>query len=226
MHYVYSILMGFLCAGLGLVTLDTSRFEKIPFLKSKEGSTIDSKTIGKGLLWTLAAILFVIAFVCCEAMLRRVSEPINRIKMLIALFCLTGSACVDYREHRIPNLFPAIMAAGAIVLLALGYVTHQSGAASYIVSSALAAVGCVLFLTIASFLSKGGIGAGDIKLLGALGLLCGVYTICETAFVSVALCALTSIPLLLLKKKTMKAALPFGPFILLGFVISIVFFSF
>lgn len=227
MNYIMSVIMACVCGGIGYAMLDIRTFEKISILKAtKEKQDEASKAIGKKLLLVFIIILFAIGFAVTWFVFHRVSEAINIAKMLIALVCLVGSACVDYREHRIPNLFPAVMAVSGVVLLALGYFTGQVGATSYVVSSAISAVGCVLFLTVASLLSKGGIGAGDIKLLGALGLLCGVYTICETAFFAIILCALFSIPLLLLKKKTIKGALPFGPFILLGFVISVIFFSF
>lgn len=226
-NYLVSAIMACVCASLGYAMLDIHVFEKITILKAaKENQDEAKKAIGKKLLLVLIIILFAISFAVTWFVFRRVSEPINIAKMLIALVCLVGSACVDFREHRIPNLFPAIMAVSGVVLLAAGYFTQQVGATSYIVSSAIAAGGCVLFLTVASFLSKGGIGAGDIKLLGALGLLCGVYTICETAFISITLCALASIPLLLLKKKTIKGALPFGPFVLIGFAASVILFSF
>lgn len=227
MNYFVSAIMACVCGGIGYAMLDIHIFEKIATLKAANKSQGEEpKVIGKKLLLVFIIILFAIGFAVTWFVFHRVSEPINIAKMLIALVCLVGSACVDYRAHRIPNLFPAVMAVSGVVLLAVGYFTQQVGATSYIVSSAIAAGGCVLFLTVASFLSKGGIGAGDIKLLGALGLLCGVYTICETAFISITLCALSSIPLLLLKKKTIKGALPFGPFVLIGFAASVILFSF
>lgn len=222
MNYVLSVGMACLCAGLGYAMLRHDIFCRVRFL----GASEEVNPVGRRLRIALVCGFFAVGFVSTFSILRRVSETINIAKMLIALLCLSGSACVDYREHRIPNLFPVVMALSGMILLAIGYLTKQPGAVSYIVSSAMSAGGCVLFLTVASFLSKGGIGAGDIKLLGALGLLCGVYTICETAFLSVLLCALVSVVLLLMKKKTLKGALPFGPFILLGFAVSVTFFSF
>lgn len=226
MNYVISILVAILCVALGKVTLDINICNKIKLLKSKNDERSDAKSVSRKVMLILLIILFLTGFTCAFFVLRRVKNVINIIKMLVALLCLVGSACVDYREHRIPNLFPALMALSGIVLLALGHFTEQAGSTAYIVGSAMSAIGCVLFLSIASFLSKGGVGAGDIKLLGALGLLCGVYTICETLFVSMMSCAILSVILLGLKKKNLKSALPFGPFILLGFIVSVIFFSF
>lgn len=72
-------------------------------------------------------------------------------------------------------------------------------------------------------LSKGGMGDGDVFLMGALGLALGIEKTLLTLFLSFVIGALCSVILLLTKKKTRKDAIPFGPFIALAFCVTIFF---
>lgn len=148
-------------------------------------------------------------------------ELLNRMRMLIALVCIAGAGCNDYREERIPNIFPLVMAFSGLVCLAAGYATSQNGAMYYIASSLIATVLVASCMSVAALLTKNGIGIGDIKLLSALALLGGIYTVGGTLFFGMLICFLTAIVLLLSKKKTIKESMPFGPFIFIGYMISI-----
>ena len=106
-------------------------------------------------------------------------------------------------------------------MLAIGVVTKQNGAIAYITSSVVASVGCVVILSIAAFLTRQGIGAGDIKLIGALSLMCGVNAIIGTLMCGMICCCAVAIVALILKKKTTKEGIPFGPFLYIGFVLTL-----
>ncbi len=73
-------------------------------------------------------------------------------------------------------------------------------------------IGGGFFLLIA-IVSAGGMGGGDIKLMGMLGLFLGMKKIIMVAFLSFFVGALFTLPLLLSKKKGRKDMIPFGPFI-------------
>lgn len=77
-----------------------------------------------------------------------------------------------------------------------------------------------LFLAIV-ILSRGGMGGGDVTLTGALGFVLGVKYIVLNIFLSFVLGAIISIVLLAAKIKTRKDPIPFGPFIVLGFFITV-----
>ena len=110
-------------------------------------------------------------------------------------------SCNDYREHRIPNIFPFIIAVSGIVCLIVGYFVSQKGAQAYIVSSLFAVASVALGMIVIYFLSKHGIGMGDIKLLCALSILGGVYLISGVIFFAMLSCSITAISLLITKKK-------------------------
>lgn len=77
-----------------------------------------------------------------------------------------------------------------------------------------------VFLAIV-IISDGGMGGGDVTLIGALGFTIGVKAILLTIFLSFILGGIISILLLAAKLKTRKDPIPFGPFIILGFMITI-----
>lgn len=220
--YVSATVSAALCTLTAWNLLGQVTSEKSPHLCALGlESDPDIREIGIKKRAALTALTFAGTLAACLKISSEVGSLISALKLYIAMACITGSACVDAREKRIPNIFPAVMAISGLILLAAGLVTGQSGALAYITSSVFATLVTVLLLMIAAALTKGGIGAGDIKLLGALAFSCGVFAIGGTAVIGVFLCAACGVFLLVTKKKSMKESLPFGPFLLLGFLCSI-----
>ena len=210
-----------LCLYLARTALDTGKLDTIPWLRPKETTPdayslrLDARTIRIAAL----ALTGFAAFTLWR-MLAAVSNPLNVAKLSLALACLTGSACADAVEHRIPNIFPAVLSVSAVILLTVGFFTEPDGLA-YIISSVYATVASTICLLLAYFLTRRGIGEGDIKLVAALALMGGVSATAYTLLFSVVLSALAAAFLLLTKRKTMKQTVPFGPFILAGYMLSI-----
>ena len=70
---------------------------------------------------------------------------------------------------------------------------------------------------------KQGMGGGDVKLLGMIGVFTGWEGVLFTIFMGSLLGSLVGIPWALLQKKNMQAAIPFGPFLALGAFIHVLF---
>lgn len=83
-------------------------------------------------------------------------------------------------------------------------------------------IGGGLFLLIA-IISKGAMGGGDIKLMGALGFCLGWEYIIIISVFSFILGAIVSLILLILKIKTRKDYIPFGPFIAVSAIIAMIY---
>jgi leader peptidase (prepilin peptidase)/N-methyltransferase len=77
-----------------------------------------------------------------------------------------------------------------------------------------------LFLLLLAILSKGGIGGGDIKLMGVLGLLLGFQGAYLTLMIASIVGVLVAIVGLLMKKYTRKTAIPFGPYLAIGALVT------
>lgn len=86
-------------------------------------------------------------------------------------------------------------------------------------SLAGAGFGFVLFLLLA-IVSKGGMGGGDIKLMGVIGVVLGFQGVLLTIFLSSFIGAVFGILAIVMKKAKRKHPIPFGPFIAIGAMLS------
>jgi leader peptidase (prepilin peptidase)/N-methyltransferase len=138
---------------------------------------------------------------------------------------------IDVRHHLLPNriVFPSYGVAGALLLgavliLAVGDPPGvPDGAARLFGVPALriAAGGAVLWLFyfVLRLVYPPGMGFGDVKLAGVLGLYLGYLGwphVFAGTFAAFLLGGLWSIGLLALRRGTLKSAIPFGPFMLAG----------
>lgn len=120
---------------------------------------------------------------------------------------------IDLAEHRLPNrlVLPGYAAATVTVLL--------SWVSTGLVPLAALAAGAAYFAFLLLLNLAGGMGMGDVKLGGVLGLILGTISVDAAvlgplmAFLSGGLVAV----LLLLIRQGSGTRMPFGPFLLLGF---------
>jgi leader peptidase (prepilin peptidase)/N-methyltransferase len=70
---------------------------------------------------------------------------------------------------------------------------------------------------------KEGMGGGDVKLLGMIGVFTGWQGVLFTIFIGSLMGCLVGIPWVLSQKKNMQAAIPFGPFLALGAFLYVLF---
>ncbi|MDP2919324.1 MAG: prepilin peptidase [Dehalococcoidia bacterium] len=71
-------------------------------------------------------------------------------------------------------------------------------------------------LLIPAIVSRRGMGWGNVKMAGLIGLMTGYPRVFVAILSGIILGGLTAVALLLLKKKTRKDAIPFGPFLSIG----------
>lgn len=124
---------------------------------------------------------------------------------------------IDFKFQIIPDSFNIFILVFAIIYKILQLILY--GISPNIINSILGLIiSGGLFLLIA-ILSKGGMGGGDIKLIGVLGFILGIKFSLLNIFLSFILGAIISIFLLLFKIKGRKDPIPFGPFICIAFMI-------
>ena len=138
------------------------------------------------------------------------------IPSLITLaLCTLPLVVTDIREHRLPNRWN--------LALALGGVTGQLIRSIHghtllpLRGAVLAGLVGLIVMVVLQLLSCGGLGMGDVKLVGALGLAVGdmlaVGAIVVLAFLTAAVWASVQ---LLIRRYHRGTRLAFGPFILLA----------
>ncbi len=81
-------------------------------------------------------------------------------------------------------------------------------------------IGFVLFLLIA-IISRGGMGWGDVKLAALIGLATGFPLILIALIMGAILGAIVAIALIIIKKKSRKEMIPFGPFLSLAAMVTL-----
>ncbi|GAA0333970.1 hypothetical protein GCM10008967_25910 [Bacillus carboniphilus] len=86
-----------------------------------------------------------------------------------------------------------------------------------------AAFGASLFLLLVAIISKGGMGGGDIKLFFVIGIALGFPNVLFTFFIASILGALVGVLGIVLGKVKKRQAIPFGPFIAVGALISLLY---
>ena len=120
---------------------------------------------------------------------------------------------IDFEHHLILNkvIYPSV-----VIALALSIFLPELDSVPSIASAAAGgAVGLGLFLLIV-IVSRGGMGWGDVKMAALIGLVTGFPLIFVTILLAVILGGLVAWILILLKIKSRKQSIPFGPFLSLA----------
>jgi leader peptidase (prepilin peptidase)/N-methyltransferase len=146
---------------------------------------------------------------------------------MVAFYCCLFIVLliVDLEHGILPNkiVYPGMVV--ALVLAALGSICGfepRSVSAPvfglWIVDAAIGgSIGFVLLLIVA-LISRGGMGGGDVKLAGLIGLVTGFPLVFVAMFLGVVSGGLVAGVLLLTKVKKRKETIPFGPFLALASV--------
>jgi leader peptidase (prepilin peptidase)/N-methyltransferase len=111
---------------------------------------------------------------------------------------------------------PSRMLAAGGQTLALPITLPQAGIVQAVIG---AAIGLVVF-TLIIILSRGGMGWGDAKMAGLIGAMTG-YLIPMVIFIAVVIGGLLAVVLLVFKLRKRKEGIPFGPFLAIGGLITL-----
>jgi leader peptidase (prepilin peptidase)/N-methyltransferase len=126
-------------------------------------------------------------------------------------------AVIDLIEHRIPSVALAVTYPVMLTLFGLATVTQDKGFAMVRATLGMVVMfGAYFALAIAA---QGGLGAGDVKLAGVLGLALGWngwQSLVAGLVLGLAYGAVTGIILIALGKATRRTPMPLGPAMIAG----------
>jgi leader peptidase (prepilin peptidase)/N-methyltransferase len=129
---------------------------------------------------------------------------------IVLILLVVPAALIDLEHRVIPN---RITAPGALLGLAIGTILNPAGEPERLVA-ALAAGGLLLLAALAY---PGGMGMGDVKLAGMMGLFLGPPVAVALLIALLAGAALGAVVIARKgARKGRKTAIPFGPFLALG----------
>lgn len=146
---------------------------------------------------------------------------VGMLKMTLGMCVLSCIFITDMELMMIPNLCSLVLLGGRILTIIAEFIWMKDEAMAWLLNSVIALVISLLLLLIMAKLTRGGLGMGDVKLFSSLGFLCGVRAVCFTLMFAFFICALASTGLLLSRKKQLKDSLPLGPFIWLGYGVTV-----
>ena len=156
---------------------------------------------------------------CAEFLLFSYSVP-KILRYLILLEAMFIIAWIDHHERRIPNKILLVMLAVRTMILSVEWLFVPSMGMALLISSLFGMLlGGGMFL-LAHFLSRGGVGMGDVKLFAVTGWYVGTSSIMSLVFLTVMVSAGYSIIMLILKKVKLKEEIPFAPFVLVGTILT------
>lgn len=147
---------------------------------------------------------------------RILTENSRVLSYLAVIVLLTVAAIIDVRERRIPD---KLVMTGAAAGLVFSLFDLSGGILNRLMGGVTA--GLVLFFIY--YITKGGIGLGDVKLFGCAGIYLGIGNTVSAMLIAAVLSGLFSLILICINRDNKKRELPFAPFILAGVLASIVF---
>ena len=159
----------------------------------------------------LTAILFALSF-----LILRPNGLYSWIDFGIWLYILASLICLgayDLKWMILPNviLVPAIIISALLLVFQLAILKAPLSVAT---GPIIAAVFIAIVFSALAMLAGGRLmGFGDVKLVFLMGLLLGVKKLFLALFLAFNLAAIVGVGLILLKRKTRKDHIPFGPFL-------------
>jgi leader peptidase (prepilin peptidase) / N-methyltransferase len=134
---------------------------------------------------------------------------------IVLILLVVPAALIDLEHRIIPNRITAL---GAVLALIVGLALDPAGEPERLIAGA----GAGAFLLLAALAYPGGMGMGDVKLAGMMGLFLGA-AVAPAVLIALVAGVLLGVAVIARKgaPKGRKTAIPFGPFLALGALVAI-----
>jgi len=131
--------------------------------------------------------------------------------------CLFLLICIIDLEHRL--VLNVVILPAALLALLTSFILPNPGPGSALLGGAL---GFALLLLVA-LACRGGMGAGDVKLAGLIGLITGFPQVVVALVIGVLTGGLVALALLLTRVKSRKSYIPYAPFLVIGGMVTMLY---
>lgn len=168
---------------------------------------------GEPISWRYPVVELVTGLLFVLALAER-GLTIDLIPALLLVAGLVAITGIDLDHQLIPDV---ISIPGIVVGLAVSTLTGRPGWLDSLVGVVIGG-GIFLLIIVAS---RGGMGGGDMKLGAMLGAFLGGKLVLVAILIAILAGGVFAIVVLLLRRKGRKDAVPFGPFLALGGVVSL-----
>lgn len=164
----------------------------------------------KGEIATLAVTVAVLCIIQMDYELIAYQPALATLPLAVVVFITI--AAIDFKHYLIPNRLSAMVGVFSVIFVAglfgtLGKHLLYGGAA------------LLLIFIVFYVLSRGGLGMGDVKIAGPMGLFIGLSQVPQFLIWTFLLGSAVSIVLLLTKVRKKEDKIAFGPYMVMGFLI-------
>jgi leader peptidase (prepilin peptidase)/N-methyltransferase len=180
--------------------------------------------LGTGLLFFVVSLPLATALSAAQPTVNMIASGITLVAYLYLAAISIVLAFVDIEHHRLPNaiVLPSYAVAG--ILLATAALLSSDYAALERAGIGMVAMGVGYLLL--GLIWRGGMGLGDVKFAGVLGIYLGYSGWGSLAVGSISaffLGGIFGLVLILVRRGTRKSGIPFGPWMALGAWVGILF---
>ncbi len=152
-------------------------------------------------------------------MLGRWPDTTDRSVLGIYLGALMVLAAIDLDQKLLPDVITLPLIPFALLTVIVGIDPLLAGKDLALGSAIAAGIGAPLLLLLTDRLFGGGLGMGDVKLSVSLGLMLGVSRLLAGFLVASIAGALVLLVLIVLRRLSLRSAVPFGPILIAAGVI-------
>lgn len=128
----------------------------------------------------------------------------QQLKLLSIMLIILPNAAVDFRIHKMPNVFMVAGLVLRLLLFAVEFFLKSSTFLNTVIDSLLGGVIIGVFFFLLLIIFKNSIGMGDVKLFALMGLFQGLWGAVNSIFFSLIVTFFLSIYLLITKKRKRK----------------------
>lgn len=143
------------------------------------------------------------------------------VRYLMLIFAVLTIAYIDWKKRIIPNVVLAGLLIFRTIWLIVEIFIYSYATVDILLGSFGGLVIGVLLFLIAYFVSRKGIGLGDVKFVGVIGYFTGISVLYGILVISLFLIVCYSMVQLLRKKVTWKDSIAFGPFLAVGTIFAL-----
>lgn len=208
MNVIVVAVVLFAGAGLGFIVrvLDTVFCEERPPLHGSQG------TLLPGISGTVAAIA------CAVELFGYGADVVVALCWSLACWTCFIACLTDLASRVISNWLVLVALLAAVLLIAVQVWTNPDSARGVLATSAAGALTGGVSLLLCRIVTRGGVGAGDIKLYFVLGLLLGFRGLFNVLLYGMLVAFVYCLFLLATRRKKLNDQLPLAPFSLIGVV--------
>lgn len=198
--------------------IDLSQVDDIKNLSPEESVKVRDRDIKISLTPLFCVVTSLITIILTAGIYLIKRDLMFTIQAALVIPLLIYVSAVDLKLHMAPNWISIALAIIGIPNIIVSAINSDYNDLLY--NRFLGLIVGFLFLFVAGFISKGGIGAADIKITTAMGLFMGFEGIFTGQLIGIFFAAIVSIILLIIKKADKKTRIALLPYLSAGMVVA------